>query len=68
MPLLMPLGRATVGRLGMNSELLDYADPWADIPLDVLSRLPADLPRCPAGYIEATGRALTGSAPALSAA
>lgn len=67
-PLLMPLGRATVGRLGMNSELLDYADPWADIPLDVLSRLPADLPRCPAGYIEATGRALTGPVPALSAA
>jgi nucleoside-diphosphate-sugar epimerase len=61
------LGRV-MERLGAPRELLDYADPWADIPAEVLSRLPANLPRCPAGYVEATGEALRRPSRALNAA
>jgi nucleoside-diphosphate-sugar epimerase len=58
LPLLGPIGRAAIERLGSPRELLEYVEPWAEIPQEVLSRLPADLPRCPPGYVEATGEAL----------
>jgi hypothetical protein len=67
-PALMPLGRLTVGRVGLPRELLDYADPWAEIPVEVLARLPGDLPGCRPGYVEATGAAINRSHLALSAA
>ena len=57
-PPLRALGRIAIERLGAPRELLDYSEPWADVPADVLSALPEDLPRCPAGYVEATGEAL----------
>jgi len=59
---LAPFGRAAIERLGAPRELLDYADPWADIATQVLKMLPGDLPRCPPGYVEATGEALRRSA------
>jgi nucleoside-diphosphate-sugar epimerase len=65
MPLLAPLGRATARRLGLPKELLEYVDPWVEIPAEVLSRLPQDLPRCPAGYLEATSEALRRTSLAL---
>jgi nucleoside-diphosphate-sugar epimerase len=58
LPALAPLGRLAARRLGLPPELLEYADPWTEIPLKVLDQLPPDLPSCPAGYIEATGVAL----------
>ena len=65
---LAPLGRATIERLGAPRELLEYADPWVEIAPEVLTRLPADLPRCPSGYVEATSEALRGSSLTLRAA
>jgi nucleoside-diphosphate-sugar epimerase len=65
---LAPVGRATIERLGAPRELLDYSDPWVEIPLDVLDRLPADLPLCPDGYVEATGEALRRASLALNVA
>lgn len=57
-PRLAPLGRLLAPRLGLPPELLEYADPWVEIPREVLERLPADLPACPPGYVEATGATL----------
>ncbi|RSN70832.1 NAD-dependent epimerase/dehydratase family protein [Actinomadura sp. WAC 06369] len=66
-----PLGRvprivdsATVGRLqrllasrtGTPDALLGYAEPWFDLDPSVLDAVPGGPPRCPAGYLEATGR------------
>lgn len=65
---LLPVSRVLAERLGTPRETLEYVEPWADIPLEVLSRLPADLPRCPPGYIEATGEALRRSHVAMRAA
>lgn len=57
-PILTGVGRMAIERLGAPRELLDYAERWADIGPEVLEALPADLPRCPADYVEATGQAL----------
>src|SRR5207302_3249340 len=65
---LAPLGRATIERLGAPRELLEYADPLPEIAPEVLTRLPADLPRCPSGYVEATSEALRGSSLTVRAA
>lgn len=65
---LAPLGRAAIERLGAPRELLDYVDPWVDIATQVLKMLPADLPRCPPGYVAATGEALRRAPLALGAA
>jgi len=58
MPVMWAVGKGLAKRIGIPRETLEYVKPWADIPLEVLSLLPADLPRCPPGYIEATGEAL----------
>jgi nucleoside-diphosphate-sugar epimerase len=58
MPALAPLGRAAAKRLGVPKQLLEYVDPWVEIPAEVLSTLPAELPRCPVGYVEATSQML----------
>jgi nucleoside-diphosphate-sugar epimerase len=55
-------------RLGMPRGLLAYTEPWADIDPAVLDELPADLPACPDGYIEAAGEALLRHASRLGAA
>jgi nucleoside-diphosphate-sugar epimerase len=57
-PALARFGRFAYDRLGAPRELLDYADPWAEIEPEVLSSLPTDLPLCPPGYLHATGAAL----------
>lgn len=57
-PGLRPLSRALARRVGVPPPLLRYAEPWVDVPATVLERLPGDLPRCPDGYLEATGAAL----------
>jgi nucleoside-diphosphate-sugar epimerase len=44
--------------LGVPAALLEYAEPWVAIAPDVLDALPPGLPRCPDGYIEASGAAL----------
>jgi len=67
LPFLSPVGRVLAKRLGTPRETLEYVEPWPEIPVEVLSLLPADLPRCPPGYIEATGRALMRSNLAMSA-
>lgn len=54
--------------LGVPPSLLEYAEPWVAIAPDVLDALPAGLPRCPDGYIEATGAALRSRAADLMAA
>jgi nucleoside-diphosphate-sugar epimerase len=68
LPLLAPLGRLAAGRLGMPSELLEYIDPWTEIAPEVLAALPPDLPRCPDGYVQATGEALRRASIELSVA
>jgi nucleoside-diphosphate-sugar epimerase len=65
---LAPLGRVAIERLGAPRELLEYADPLPEIAPEVLSRLPGDLPRCPADYVEATSEALRRSRLSLRAA
>jgi nucleoside-diphosphate-sugar epimerase len=67
MPFLKPVSGLLAERLGTPRETLEYVDPWPDIPVEVLGLLPADLPKCPPGYIEATGRALMQSNIAMSA-
>jgi nucleoside-diphosphate-sugar epimerase len=67
LPLLNPIGRLLAERLGTPRETLEYTEPWPDIPVEVLNLLPPDLPRCPPGYIEATGKALMQSNRAMSA-
>jgi nucleoside-diphosphate-sugar epimerase len=67
LPILNPVSRLLAERLGTPRETLEYVEPWADIPAEVLNLLPADLPRCPPGYVEATGRALMHSNRAMSA-
>lgn len=67
LPILSPVSRLLAERLGTPRETLEYVEPWADIPVEVLNLLPADLPRCPDGYIEATGKALMQSNRAMSA-
>ena len=57
LPILNPISRLLAERLGTPRETLEYIEPWPDIPVEVLNLLPADLPRCPPGYIEATGKA-----------
>jgi nucleoside-diphosphate-sugar epimerase len=58
MPVLRPLTRLLSGRLGVPEPLVEYVDPWFDVSPAVLERLPADLPRCPPSYLEATSTAL----------
>jgi nucleoside-diphosphate-sugar epimerase len=67
MSILNPVARLIAERLGLPREILEYTEPWPDIPVEVLNLLPADLPRCPPGYIEATGKALMQSNLAMSA-
>ena len=45
----------------------DYAEPWVTIDPAVLD-VPGDLPRCPEGYIEATGERLRARSSELVAA
>lgn len=52
LPLLNPFSRFLAERLGTPRETLEYTEPWPEIPVEVLNLLPADLPRCPPGYIE----------------
>jgi nucleoside-diphosphate-sugar epimerase len=52
------LTRLAAKPFGVPAALLAYAEPWVAIAPDVLSALPPGLPRCPDGYIEATGAAL----------
>jgi nucleoside-diphosphate-sugar epimerase len=68
MPFLSPVGRLLAERLGTPRETLEYTDPWPEIGREVLSLLPADLPKCPPDYIEATGRALMQSNLAMTVA
>jgi nucleoside-diphosphate-sugar epimerase len=68
LPLLAPLARAVAGRLDVPRELLEYVDPWAEIPFEILSTLPPDLPCCPVGYVEATSELLRRSRLAVSLA
>ena len=56
LPVVNALSRLLAERLGTPRETLEYTEPWPEIPVEVLNLLPADLPRCPRGYIEATGR------------
>ncbi len=63
---LVPLGRALAKSLGFPKQLLEYVDPWVDIPAEVLSTLPEDLPRCPVDYVEATSRMLRQASLAVS--
>jgi nucleoside-diphosphate-sugar epimerase len=65
-PLLGALWRAAAGRVGAPLQLLDYVGPWAQISADASHRLPAGLPRCPPGYLEATGEALRQGRPLLA--
>jgi nucleoside-diphosphate-sugar epimerase len=67
LPILNPVGRLLAERLGTPRETLEYVEPWPDIPVEVLNLLPPDLPRCPPGYVEATGKALIQSNRAMSA-
>jgi hypothetical protein len=68
LPFLSTVGQWISQRLGTPRETLEYVEPWPDIPAEVLSLLPPDLPRCPPGYIEATGRALMQSTRPMVAA
>lgn len=65
MPLLVPLARAAGPRLGLHRDLLEYVEPWTEISPAVLAALPPDLPRCPAGYVQATGEAIKNSSLSL---
>jgi nucleoside-diphosphate-sugar epimerase len=56
LPVVNALSRLLAERLGTPRETLEYTEPWPEIPVEVMNLLPADLPRCPRGYIEATGR------------
>ncbi len=56
LPVVNALSRLLAERLGTPRETLEYTEPWPEIPVEVMHLLPADLPRCPRGYIEATGR------------
>jgi nucleoside-diphosphate-sugar epimerase len=58
LPLLVSLARLTAERLGLPRALLEYAEPLAEIPAEILTRLPRDLPLCPAGYLRATSESL----------
>jgi nucleoside-diphosphate-sugar epimerase len=66
-PVLKLLSGLIAERVGTPRETLEYVEPWPDIPVEVLNLLPADLPRCPPGYIEETGKALMQSHRAMSA-
>ncbi|NEA29350.1 NAD-dependent epimerase/dehydratase family protein [Actinomadura bangladeshensis] len=50
------LQRALASRAGVPPALLGYAEPWFDLDPAVLDAVPGGPPRCPAGYLEATGR------------
>jgi hypothetical protein len=67
LPMLNPISRLLGERLGTPRETLEYIEPWPEIPVEVLNLLPPGLPRCPPGYIEATGKALMESNLAMSA-
>ncbi len=56
LPVVNALSRLLAERLGTPRETLEYIEPWPEIPVEVMNLLPADLPRCPPGYIEATSR------------
>ncbi len=58
MPLLGRVAWLAPMRLGIPEPLLHYTKPWVDIPATVLDDLPPALPRCPDGYLEATGAQL----------
>lgn len=54
--------------LGVPPGMLSYTEPWGDFDPAVLEDLPAGLPPCPAGYVEAAGEALLRHASRLGAA
>jgi nucleoside-diphosphate-sugar epimerase len=54
--------------LGLPQGLLEYAEPWVDIPVELLDELPPGLPECEPGYIKATSAALREGAEELLAA
>lgn len=66
-PMVGRVSRLLAGRLGTPRETLEYTEPWPEIPVEMLNLLPDDLPRCPRGYIEATGTALRRAPLAMSA-
>jgi hypothetical protein len=66
LPFLKPISGLLAERLGTPRETLQYTEPWPDIPVEVLNLLPPDLPKCPPGYVEATGEAIRKSHVAMT--
>lgn len=62
LPFIGWVARAASGRLNLPEPLGAYAGRWPKISPRVLEDLPANLPKCPPGYVEETGAALRATA------
>jgi nucleoside-diphosphate-sugar epimerase len=54
-------------RLGLPVPLLGYTEPWVDLDDTILDDLPSNYPRCPEGYIAATGTRMKATTPMVGA-